>query len=593
MPLRNYQLPIQRRVFDAYKNNRNLLLNVFCGAGKTPIVCDSITKLGVSTAVILCPKKIKDTWAERLVEWGSCSYDDIFICRTMADKIPATARFVISNYELMRSTNKIRNQNKRKKNLLFRQLYARDWNMLVLDECHKLKSRGSTITYSVLKRNGFPLHNKCKFVIGLSGTLFDRHSDLFSLAKALAPDLLGEYTDFEKFGYEFCAGYTDQYQREIFTGSSNPDKLADMLESFIVTLEAEDVGDEMPTIVENEIVFENVGKLSAHIDTDYAATVYKAVGLAKMKFVVEYLKERYEPGEKFMVCAHHRDVLEFMKTELASYTPALIYGGLNDDEVQAELDKFIHGDSQCMLINERAAGEGIDGLQAVCNQVVLCENDWTESMRVQVIGRVFRFGQKNKTVYVTSFRARKTYDTTVIGSQNYKRRNIEKLFDNINSRRVNQMDLNQVAESLCDSFKRIADNLSVLATHVQVVGTGNGIDVKAPPDKVADKPKADKPADKPADKKAADKKADKEPAEKQVSEEDVRQGAAKLMAEAQTAGATKAESEEFVMAINKEHGATPNDKGRHLISTVPSGNYADLLAAYKAAKYEKAEAEEV
>ena len=149
MDLYKYQKDIADRLINIHPGMNgapHVYLAVDPGLGKTPIVCDTIRRMKLKTALIVCPVKIKTTWAARLVEWGACGQDDIFICWSRADKIPASAKVVIVNYQLLNSRYTLPGQKdvKRKKkapNPLFKQIYARSWEVMVFDEAQALKNQ--------------------------------------------------------------------------------------------------------------------------------------------------------------------------------------------------------------------------------------------------------------------------------------------------------------------------------------------------------------------------------------------------------------------------------------------------------------------
>jgi superfamily II DNA or RNA helicase len=68
------------------------------------------------------------------------------------------------------------------------------------------------------------------------------------------------------------------------------------------------------------------------------------------------------------------------------------YTGDEDSFIREEnLNKFIAGDID-ILIGSRPIATGVDGLQAVCNRMVLITLPWTDSEYTQLKGRIFRQG---------------------------------------------------------------------------------------------------------------------------------------------------------------------------------------------------------
>jgi superfamily II DNA or RNA helicase/serine protease inhibitor ecotin len=68
------------------------------------------------------------------------------------------------------------------------------------------------------------------------------------------------------------------------------------------------------------------------------------------------------------------------------------YTGDEDNFIREEnLNKFIAGDID-ILIGSRPIATGVDGLQAVCNRMILITLPWTDSEYTQLKGRIFRQG---------------------------------------------------------------------------------------------------------------------------------------------------------------------------------------------------------
>jgi len=575
-----FQKHIQRFLTDAKielsgKPHKILLVDV--GLGKTPITADTIRELGLETALIVCPVKVKLTWAAQLVTWGAFKPEEIHVVWKTADKIPQSAKCVIVNYDLIRSTRKVKGADKRVKNSLFKQLYARSWEVMVLDEAQVLRNLSSKITFTMLNRNGFPLIGRAYHKWCLSATLHDKHIHLYPLAKSLAPELLGEYDTLEKFGERYCTPYRDDYGKWKYEGNRNAKELATRLSPLIYALKQEDAYHDMPPVIEEEIVIPNLANLVLSIKSNYAAAVYKSVGLAKAAFVSEWISDLLEStNESVLVCAHHRDVIEFIENELKEFGVSVVYGGISKGQFEERKKKFLDRTNRVFLINESACGVGVDQLQHVTNRVIFAENDWTDIMRTQVIGRVKRIGQ-TKPIIVTNFKGVQTYDVSVLRKQESKTTAVEKFINTLKG--IKQMSIDKFLSNVEGYLSDMTVSLRTIAAAMGGASASTGADTKEA-DKKADK-KADKEPEKKADKEA-DKKADKKAAKEapaETTEEDVRKAAAALIAKMMGAGYDKNEANERCKTLNAMHGA--DDK--RLIASVPKENYAALLKSYEAA----------
>lgn len=102
--------------------------------------------------------------------------------------------------------------------------------------------------------------------------------------------------------------------------------------------------------------------------------------------------------KKVLLMAHHRKNIEALAERYSKYNPAVIYGGSNTEK---EKMKFIE-DDECRLciINFKAGGVGLDGLQFVSWFGVVCEPITSAGIVDQAIARLRRGGQEHKvTIY--------------------------------------------------------------------------------------------------------------------------------------------------------------------------------------------------
>ena len=128
------------------------------GTGKSCIVSAALVDCGVHTLLLVCPVRIKRTWAKHLVNWGVVgSADDIYIVETMNDKIPAK-RVIIVSFELLLSQ------------VVRKQLEQRLYDAVVVDEAHKARTITSQRSNILFGKNALVGNGRLKWL--LSGTPF-------------------------------------------------------------------------------------------------------------------------------------------------------------------------------------------------------------------------------------------------------------------------------------------------------------------------------------------------------------------------------------------------------------------------------------
>ena len=84
-------------------------------------------------------------------------------------------------------------------------------------------------------------------------------------------------------------------------------------------------------------------------------------------------------------------VAKYVKSK--GYTYSMYIGEQSTEEREQSKRSFINGDVD-VLIASRTIGTGVDGLQKVCNRMVLLTLPWTDSEYTQLKGRIYRQGSK-------------------------------------------------------------------------------------------------------------------------------------------------------------------------------------------------------
>jgi superfamily II DNA or RNA helicase len=77
-------------------------------------------------------------------------------------------------------------------------------------------------------------------------------------------------------------------------------------------------------------------------------------------------------------------IKNFLRSQNLTYAE---YTGENKDDLQ----KFINGDVD-ILIGSSTIGTGLDGLQKVCNKLIILNLPWTHAAYIQLLGRIYRQG---------------------------------------------------------------------------------------------------------------------------------------------------------------------------------------------------------
>ena len=277
---------------------------------------------------------------------------------------------------------------------------------VVFDEIQELRHTGSQ-KYNSAK----VLTSKSTFCLGLSATpIYNKGPEIFNIIDLISKDSLGDY-------YDFMREWTN------WDVVLDPKALGSYLRERHLFLRRtrEDVGMELPPV--NKIihtvdydqekidsVMDLAKKLSMKVrDASFVERGQAAreldlmmryfTGVSKAKFVAQYVKIMLDNGEKVLLAGWHRDVYDIWNEELKDYNPVMFTGSESPAEKEKSKQDFISGKSQIMFISLRS-GVGLDGLQSVCSNVVFGELDWSPGVHEQVIGRLYRDGQKEQVTAI-------------------------------------------------------------------------------------------------------------------------------------------------------------------------------------------------
>lgn len=326
----------------------------------------------VRKVLVICPAKVKRNWMKEMA--GDTSLDKQgWIIRPMsvgiADSgysqvIPDTD-IVIINYELLSrrtwtgeyKTVRVKGNLVRKKvyHHELRESLKREWDMLIVDECHRLKGDPSEVI-----RSRLVFQIQAERMAFLSGTpMVNRPRELWNFASHLAPNV---FNDKAAFMARYCAGgdYMDPT-----AGASNLGELQSKLRRwFMVRRLKRDVLKELPPksrqvielpadgcehVVRNErLAFDKkedvlttlrlrvelakasndveeyksaVAKLTSGIKVAFEelSKMRRETAVAKIPLVAEHVAGILEEGHKVILFAHHKEVAYTLAETLEHY----------------------------------------------------------------------------------------------------------------------------------------------------------------------------------------------------------------------------------------------------------------------------------
>lgn len=396
------------------------------GLGKTIQAIGVINLTNPEKVLIVCPATLKLNWKKELERWLVKPYR-IHVLNS-GEAFPVNVEIVVMNYDIASKYSK--------------ELRTVNWSLFVADEAHYMKNPKAQRTIALLggksatKETSEPIKATKKIL--LTGTpITNRPIEIFPLVSFLWP---GIFSNMWHFAKRYCAAFNTGWGWD-FSGASNLDELQDMLRANgmirrlkadvlkelppktrqVVVLPSDSVSGLIKKEVEKAKQFEveikrlqkemraakgqdetaykaAVGRLrQAHnIAFTEMAAIRKELAIAKIPFAVEYVRNMVEDGEKVVVMAHHREVVEQLQNEFGLEAVKL-YGGMSEVEKSSNVDRF-QNDPTCKVFvgSIHAAGVGITLTAA--QKMLFAELDWTPANMLQAEDRIHRIGQEGNAL---------------------------------------------------------------------------------------------------------------------------------------------------------------------------------------------------
>lgn len=380
------------------------------GLGKT------LQAIGVSNLIpeirkvlIICPASLKISWSR---EWKKWDVKDLHVEIVKKQFLPADV--YVLNYDILKKWRQ--------------EIREIEWDLLIVDEAHFLKSSKAQRTREVLggiKRNAdreivervSPIPAKRRLF--LSGTpIVNKPKELWPMLQILDPTGLG--SDWYNYAKRYCGLWElkDRSGKRIgwkWDGATNLSELQDRLRSaFMVRRLKKDVLTSLPAKIRQVLTIEpnaSAKKLIASEISSYeeyaknlkgdespaafqtGSTVRKQLGLAKVKFIVEHLKELLNEREKIVCFAHHLDVLDQLAGEFPGECVQL--DGRTSMDARDQAVRAFQSDPKIKIFfgGLQAAGVGLTLVAA--STVLFAEFDWVPGNNFQAEDRCHRIGQKD------------------------------------------------------------------------------------------------------------------------------------------------------------------------------------------------------
>jgi SNF2 family DNA or RNA helicase len=383
-------------------------------------------------ALILCPKSVISSWTDQLDHFWPNWYKD--------------GTWWITNYEQL--YDEVR----------FNVAKSFEWDIIVLDESHTIKSMKSKITEIV-----FNLHSTYRQC--LTGTpIKNRPEDLAAQLKWLDPTSITNYTDFQLAFCNLVADFRDHGIKHVIPrGLTQDPKMVENLQKLLdlyciggkehniglidqpnrikVRLDLDDKVKALYKKIEAETI-DTEGLLEAGIKVSNpieAATRRQQLASNPQLFDFKLRNVKFEwisdwlagTDEKVIIFSKYAQTIQTLERylRLKGFSVVSIKREQSANLRQLMKEQWQRS-SQVLLGTYGVLSAGIDGLQDVCHYEIFVDREWTASDNEQAEGRIVRTGQKYQPI-IYILQAKGTIDLRVEQVQLDKGDDAHRLLDPI------------------------------------------------------------------------------------------------------------------------------------------------------------------
>ena len=404
---------------DFLKIRLQALLADVPGVGKSGTAIRACDLVGAANILVVCPASTRVQWGREFERFSPMDRP-LQIC--MPGDTPNTSGVVILFYDAAVKHLDL--------------LMSVQWDVLIIDEAHYLKSR-----YIVSKHtSGYrtrALYGSGKRYAGL----ITKATRTWRLTGTPALNHAGELwthvrsaglTDwpYQDWLYHFCEGFDSEHGFR-FTKHRHTEELQKLLAPFMlrrtkaevqpdlhepmfeaITVPRSDAAlppeiqtlipqlDQADTQLQEALSSGNPSDQLSTLESmaSSLATLRRYTAMAKLPAIAEQIEEDLTTNgiQKLTIFAIHKICIKWLAEKLKRFNPVTLSGDTPGHLRQAHIDRF-QNDPTCRVFlgNIAAAGTGVDGLQNVCDEAIFVELDWVPSSNAQAIMRLCRIGQKN------------------------------------------------------------------------------------------------------------------------------------------------------------------------------------------------------
>jgi SNF2 family DNA or RNA helicase len=459
-----YPFQLEGAAFAANANFRALIADE-CGLGKTVQGLSLLSRPETLPALVICKAGLRMQWVRETHRWIA-QHGQVIISEkepNLGLKVAFISMDLLHRFKDMEAFVK-----------------RFGFKTIILDECQAIKNHDSKRTNAIRA-----LSSHIPYFIALSGTPIKNHAgEYFPILNILRPDLFptlrgfyNDWTDSYFNGYSMKTAGLRPGREELFQTFTK---------DFIIRRTKSEVLPQLPKVARQPL-FSELGKdvEKAYLkELDEFEDYYNSgkdagnpiargatligffsrmrhlTGLSKIDPCVAWTEEfLMSTSKKLVIFVHHKDVATILKEKLRLLTlswpseygaePLTLEAEHDMRQRQDAIDQFQSSNSRILIASTLAAGEGVDGIQNVCSDIVILERQWNPANEEQVEGRIERMGQNASNLTSTYMIATGTIDEFFAEIVERKRVYVANTLDGVVGAKWNENSImKELAESL-------------------------------------------------------------------------------------------------------------------------------------------------
>jgi SWI/SNF-related matrix-associated actin-dependent regulator 1 of chromatin subfamily A len=417
-------LPYQKVVAEYARLHPATLVGDEPGCGKTiEALAVSNDDLTLRRILIVCPAFLKLNWKQEWLKWDTKGLS-VGTVSGMKGEFPATD-VVIINYDLLKSYRA--------------NLRTTAWDLLVVDEIHRLKSKRADRTREVfggIKRDKdkkiidrtTPIPARRKLYMTGTPSLNGKPKELWPLLQSIDPTDIG--SDWFAFAKRYCklqdiTRYNPaiaQHERIgwLWDGRDNLEELQErMRKNFMIRRLKSDVLKDLPPKRRIIIPIEPSGirerkALDKELDEFKSFTEDREEALFEMPAFGDFSKKMLETGlrmvepcveiaesdldeyNKIVIAVYHREVGEKIA---AAFPNSILLTGDIDVDKRNELVAQFQNDPLKRVFIGTIGSCGVGFTLVAASLMIFCERSWVPGEITQMEDRIHRIGQTKNALY--------------------------------------------------------------------------------------------------------------------------------------------------------------------------------------------------